>query len=125
MGNLRLRTAYGQAGIQPSNTAGLATITFTSPQFDGATVSGAKLGQIGNYSVKPEIQRETEFGFDADLFKDRLHIEGTKYNRHSTGALINVTLPSSSCGGIQTLNYGSVDNSGYEGLVNMRLLDTK
>src|SRR5205814_10206357 len=95
LGSFRLRSAYGAAGIQPNSTAGLARFGFFNPQVDGATVTAGSLVAVGNLTLKPETQKEFELGFDADLFRDRVHVEGTRYDRRSTDALVDASLASS------------------------------
>ena len=64
--------------------------------------------------LKPEVGREIETGFETDLF-DRLHIDFTYYNKHTTNELVaqNVA-PSSGFFGTQFQNLGQVNNYGTE-----------
>lgn len=85
--NLRLRTAYGQAGVQPTTTAALQfQSAFTAP-IGGTEQPALRLANIGNADLKPEVTTETEFGFDIGLFDSRVNIEATYFSKQSRDAL--------------------------------------
>ena len=78
------------------------------------------------FAIGCNLRVALEVGFDADLFRDRVHIEATRYDRRSTDALISIGLGTSTgITNLVTKNYGRVRNWGYEGLVNARLVDMK
>jgi TonB-linked SusC/RagA family outer membrane protein len=121
--SLRLRAAYGQSGVQPGPVDALASESLFPAFVDNASVNGAGLGAIGNRNLKPERQREFEFGADAEALDGRLSMALTAYDKRSTDALVSVPLPSSFGGGTQWANVGSVRNRGFEGTLTARILD--
>jgi TonB-linked SusC/RagA family outer membrane protein len=122
--SLRLRAAFGAAGVQPRSIDALARVTPITSFADGALTSGAVLTAIGNPDLKPERTREFEGGVDAELFGKRVRLEATYYNKLSTDALVNRPLPSS-VGILNRLeNLGSVSNRGWEGLLNAVIVES-
>ncbi len=109
---LKLRGAWGRAGLQPD--------VFSAIQTYAAAVGSGGLGGVtprnfGNENLKPEIGQETEAGFDAGLFGQRLGIEFTYYNKEIKDAIISAPLkPSRGFPGVQFLNIGSTRNRGIE-----------
>src|SRR5207247_9051835 len=113
---------YGGSGVQPGPTAARAIGTPITVQADGGAQAGATFTALGNPDLKPERQTEIETGFDAELFKGRVQLEATYYNRKSTDALINRPLAPSVGLAVRQENIGSVRNEGVEGLVSVRVL---
>jgi TonB-linked SusC/RagA family outer membrane protein len=122
---LRLRAAYGQAGVQPDATSRF-NVESTAPVFvGGVTTLGASLTQLGNNNLRPERQEELEGGADAEWFGGRVHLEGTYYVKKSSDALVNEALPTSVGAFTEQVNIGSVLNLGYEALLTVRALDNR
>lgn len=115
---LRLRTSYGQAGLQPGATAALAflqPLTYPSVTVSGAELPGLTLQSLGNSELKPEITTEFEGGVDVGLFKNRLNVELTGFNKTSRDQIFNRPLPPSfGAGNTQTVNIAKVVNAGVE-----------
>jgi TonB-linked SusC/RagA family outer membrane protein len=109
---LRLRGAWGRAGLQPD--------VFSAIQTFVAAVGAGGLGGVtprnfGNADLKPEIGEETEVGVDAGLFNQRLGVELTFYNKDIKDAIISAPLrPSRGFPGVQFLNIGKTRNRGVE-----------
>ncbi len=122
--SLRVRAARGEAATQPGVTDALqyfGTATVTDQAVD---VPALIFSALGNTALRPERVRELEFGVDATLFKDRLSVELTGYDRRSRDGLLFRTLPPSTGGPATRLeNIAQVQNRGFEALVNMRLID--
>jgi TonB-linked SusC/RagA family outer membrane protein len=109
---LRLRAAYGQSGQQPQSFAALQTYT---PTTGPAGAPALTPGSVGNPDLGPERGEELELGFDGGLFRDRLGIEFTYYNKRTEGAiLLRQNAPSSGFAGTQFVNAGLVTNRGIE-----------
>ncbi|MFN0178614.1 MAG: SusC/RagA family TonB-linked outer membrane protein [Gemmatimonadales bacterium] len=109
---LKLRGAWGKAGLQPD--------VFSAIQTYGAAVGSLGLGGVtprnfGNPDLKPEVGVETEVGFDAGLFDQKLGVEFTFYNKDISDAIISAPLkPSRGFPGVQFLNIGKTRNRGIE-----------
>jgi len=123
--SLRLRAAFGASGVQPSSVAALETLRPISGLVDGTVQSGLLQATLGNRHFKPERQEEFESGLDAEVFGSRVRLEGTYYHRLSHDALVNGTLgPSTGVTG-QFINIGSVLNTGWEGALEVRVIDSR
>ena len=128
--SVRLRSAYGASGVQPTP---LATVSrsqlFTGVVgATGTATSAASPLAVGNPDLKPERQAELEGGADIDVLGGRVRLELTGYNRESSDALINQPLPFSyglGTGAAIQLNVGRVRNRGVEGLVSFRAIEAE
>jgi TonB-linked SusC/RagA family outer membrane protein len=105
---LRLRSAYGESGRQPTAFSALRTF---------APVTGASAitpGSIGNPDLKPERGKEIEMGVEANLW-NRLDLNFTYFNKHTYDAILNQAVaPSSGFSASRPMNLGRVDNHGFE-----------
>jgi TonB-linked SusC/RagA family outer membrane protein len=114
---LRLRAAYGQAGVQPGIGDRLRLFTQQQVWVDSGLVTTTTLNTLGNSELKPERSKEFEGGFDADMFNDRLSLGFSGYQQTRFDALIAVPVPPSVYGqNITTVlkNVGVIRNTGLE-----------
>jgi TonB-dependent SusC/RagA subfamily outer membrane receptor len=125
LSGLRLRAAYGEAGVQPPPTAKVSQESYTTGVVDGQPTQGIILSAIGNPNIKPERQAEFETGVDLDAIRNRAHVEFTYYDKHSSDAIVQTPGPTSIGGYSIAENVGSVRNWGYEGLVSVTVLDSR
>jgi TonB-linked SusC/RagA family outer membrane protein len=117
--SLKLRAAYGESGRQPA--AFTALRTYSPAQGPGGT-SAVTPNTIGNPDLKPERGKETELGFDGQLF-GRLGLDFTYYSKHTQDVIISQAIaPSSGFAGNQFANLGRVDNSGIELLATLQAI---
>ncbi len=113
---LRLRAAYGGSGQQPG-------------AFDATRTYGALGGFLtpisyGNPDLGPERSLETELGFEASLWDDRLGLDVTYFNGVTKDAILSrLAPPSAGFPGLQLFNAGQVDRSGLEWLVRYQALN--
>ncbi|MGH7664492.1 MAG: SusC/RagA family TonB-linked outer membrane protein [Gemmatimonadaceae bacterium] len=120
--SLRLRAAYGQTGGQPP---GVYTRfdNYVDVAFSG--LAGLIPSSIaGNANLKPERQREYEFGFDLGMFEDRAQLEFTYYDKKTTDLVLGVPLPPSRGFQLQFQNIGELSNKGVEVALNTVNLST-
>ena len=119
----KLRTSYGEVGVQPSryNTSN----TYVSPSFgdsyggdldltlygNGAFVPAASRG---NSSLKPERKKEMEFGIDLRFLQDRLRLSGTYFNNKTEDVLLD--FPVANATGYSSIyaNGAEIQNKGIE-----------
>lgn len=119
---LRVRAAYGQAGVQPG-PADRLRLYQTRPGWYEFPTDQTELTSVGNVNLKPERSEEFEGGIDADLFGDKITLELTAYSKTRKDALVPVTLPPSVNGGGTTLvNIGRVRNRGFEIAIGTNLI---
>ncbi len=122
--SLRLRGAYGKAGQRPGFRSADFFFTPVAVNVTGVDVPGFTIGGPGNPALKPEVSAEFEGGFDLGLFKDRVSVEYTKYDKRTQDALVSVVLaPSLGVGNSRFINVGQVRNRGDELLVRANILN--
>jgi TonB-linked SusC/RagA family outer membrane protein len=128
---LRLRAAYGAAGVNPGSTAALDTYSAETVNIAGSGTTGTDspgllASQIGNPELKPETSTEFETGFETRLFSDRVNLDFTFYHKKTKDALINqVIAPSSGASDLSVLrNLGSIQNRGFELTLNTTILQS-
>lgn len=119
----RLRGALGYAGNQPP--VGSAYSRF--PRY-GQAVNINRSGLVhlsnpGNPNLKPERQREFEFGFDAGLLSDRIGVAFTYYNQYVEDLLLTRPFPPSTGYGSVLDNVGELSNRGIELQIDTRNID--
>jgi TonB-linked SusC/RagA family outer membrane protein len=73
--------------------------------------------QLGTADIKPERQREYEFGADVGLWNDRIGLEFTYYNQHITDLLLFRSLAPTTGFLSRLENVGTLDNKGFEVLL--------
>jgi TonB-dependent SusC/RagA subfamily outer membrane receptor len=122
---LRLRAAYGQAGVQPIATTRAKLYAATRGNVDGVDVIGAVATSPGNPDVRPERTSELEGGADIQLWRGRLTSSATIYDKVSRDALVRLTLPASLGQGSYQANVGSVRNRGLEAQISAQLINTR
>ncbi len=112
---VKIRAAIGQSGNRPNY--GNRDVTVGSGGVIGGLSSLAATTNLGNPAIKPEVMNETEFGFDATFWKQRVAVEATKYQRKIKDLLLTFPLPASSGLVSQIINGGSLSTNGFEGAI--------
>lgn len=122
--SLRLRAATGKSGQKPNFRDAITFYNSQTVTVGGTDVAGIVVGGTGNPNLRPERSRETELGFDAGFFGERIGFEFTHYKKKTDDLLIAVPLPPSL--GLTTTqfkNLGTVKNSGNEYVLNAKVVD--
>jgi TonB-linked SusC/RagA family outer membrane protein len=113
---LRLRAAYGTTGRAPPPGAALQTYANAPFVFNNGT-QGAGVVPLnpGNGDLRAERGTELESGFDAGLFRDRVSLEATYFDKVTRDLLIQrPTAPSLGFTQNPFVNLGRVSNRGVE-----------
>ncbi|TGE25889.1 TonB-dependent receptor [Hymenobacter aquaticus] len=117
--NLKVRASYGENGNQEIGNYARFTTYGSGAGYQGSGGSiagGISPERIGNADVSWERTKQTNFGVDVSLLRDKLNFTADLYQKRSTDLLFEVPLPLSS--GAQTLNIiqnlGEVENKGLE-----------
>ena len=93
----RLRSAYGQSGVQPGATDGLRRFSTTTVAVANIDTPGLIESSLGNPNLKPETSGEFEGGFETRVWGNRANIDFTYYNKKTKDALISLPIaPSAS-----------------------------
>jgi TonB-linked SusC/RagA family outer membrane protein len=109
---LRLRAAYGQTGGQPPGEY-LNQVTYTNVLYGGRP--GLRPPTLApNPNLKPERQREYEFGADAGFLDDRVALELTYYDKVTSDLVLSIPLAPTSGFSSQFVNVGELSNRGLE-----------
>jgi TonB-dependent SusC/RagA subfamily outer membrane receptor len=120
--NLKLRAAIGQAGKFPGAFDQFQTFNAQSVLND---LAGVTPFNPGNADLKPETTTETELGFDAGFFQDRVGVTFTYYHAKTKDALLNVSRPPSLGFPQPRLeNAGVIENRGWEATLNVTPLNS-
>ncbi|MFL5613317.1 MAG: SusC/RagA family TonB-linked outer membrane protein [Gemmatimonadaceae bacterium] len=126
LSQLRLRTAYGQAGQRPGFRQAETYLNASAVAQGAQEVGGVIIGGTGNLDLAPEVSAEEEVGFDASLFNNKLSLAYTFYHKTTRDALIARTLsPSLGLSIQQYVNLGKVENQGNELSATATALDRK
>ncbi len=121
---VRLRGAYGQSGQRPAFRQAETYLNSAAVAQGSSETAGVVIGGTGNSTLKPEISIETEGGFDASFFNNRLGLQYTYYHKVTRDALIAAVLaPSLGVSTQQYVNLGKVLNAGNELTLNVTPLD--
>ena len=125
MNRLRLRSAYGKAGVQPGTVAALQFLQAATYPTESGETPGLRLTSIGNVDLKPEVTTEIEGGVDVGFLDDRVNLELTAFQKQSKDALFNRPLPPSfGAGATQWQNLAKVQNRGFEAAVDASIIRT-
>jgi len=127
LSTFRVRGAWGTTGRSPGSTAALQTYSKSPYLTDAGVIQpGVSPGSPGNPDLKPERGVETEGGFDAGFFHDRLGFDLTYFNKLSKDLLLSLPLaPSSGFSSAPLVNIGEVQNKGFEMSLRATPVDVK
>jgi TonB-linked SusC/RagA family outer membrane protein len=109
--SLRLRAAIGRSGRQPGAFDQFTTFT----ALPSATGGGLIPLNLGNPDLRPEVSTEWEVGGELGLFRDRVSVTVTNWNRRVDDALVQKLFAGS--GGFtasQLTNVGQLLGRGWE-----------
>lgn len=122
--SFKLRAAWGQSG----NLTAIGVFdrfTNYSPVIYGGSAGSVSPAQLGNPLIKPERQTELELGTDISMFKDRLSLEFTYFNKDVKDLILNRTLAPSTGFNNRFLNIGTMTNKGFEIMIKGVPIQTK
>ena len=119
----KIRASYGQSGNRPNY--GFRDITISSGGVIGGAGSLVASGTVGNPKLKPEVMNELEFGFDGALFRGRVAIEASRYERIIKDLLVNYPLALSSGLSTQQINGGQMSTRGVEAGITVVPISTR
>jgi TonB-dependent starch-binding outer membrane protein SusC len=119
---LKLRTSYGMTG-----NAGIGNFGHLGLYGVGNynSVSGLVPTQIRNPNLGWESTQQVDFGVDYGFFKNRISGEIDYYIKKTKDLLLDVPVPATSGYSTQIQNIGSVQNKGFEFIINTNNLTGK
>ncbi len=77
-----------------------------------------------NANLKPELTSEIETGLDLRLFRDKLGVNFTYYNRNTTNQIWNINIPAETGFSQKVVNGGDIQNSGIELALSFNMLNS-
>ncbi|SFD77488.1 iron complex outermembrane recepter protein [Chitinophaga sp. CF118] len=115
----KLRASYGLVGNHPSiYQANVAYnqygVTYNSSNILYQQANGS---QFGNNNLKSEQKRETEFGIETRLLKDKISLDVSYYNNKVNRQILYISTAPSIGSTSALLNAGSISNYGYEAAI--------
>lgn len=120
----KLRGSWGESGKQPSTNSSLALLTPVSVPIADQEILGVTANRPGNDTLKPELDKEIEVGFDASVLKGRLGASFTWYRQTTKNAVVNRPLqPSLGFPNNAIVNVGAMTNTGVEASLDAVALD--
>lgn len=120
--NIKIRAAYGEAGNFPAYGSKFTALAVSNIEgLPGSAVST----QRGEAGIQPERQTELEAGIDFSIFKGRLGMEFTFYNKKVFDFLLQDRVSASSGFSTQWVNAGDLRNRGIEIGLNAIPVSTK
>lgn len=109
----KLRIAYGESG----NLTGIGAYSRFNAYSSNSFLSRTSLtssGTLANTNVKPERQKELEFGIELGFLRNRLNLQANIYNKKVDDLLINRLIAPTNGFGSLLDNFGSLENKGFE-----------
>jgi len=109
---VKFRASYGRSGNRPN--FGVRDVTISSGGVIAGQGSLVASTTVGNPAVRPEVMNEFEAGVDGALFKGRVALEATRYQRVIKDLLVNYPLAPSTGLTQKTINGGQMSTRGFE-----------
>lgn len=119
--DLKLRAIYGQTGND--EIGDYQWFGLYSGGFNYGGESGTAPTQLPNPDLKWETTTQTGIGFDLSLLKDRISFAFDLYYNKTEDLLLDRPLPPSTGFTSVTANIGTLDNKGYELVLNTVNID--
>ncbi|WP_298551333.1 TonB-dependent receptor [uncultured Algibacter sp.] len=117
--DLKLRASWGKSGNQAiDNFSTLATYTSANTTLNGSEVPGLTIDRPANPDLKWETTSSFDIALEASLFGGKIFTEFNYYYKKTEDLLLDVTIPRQTGFESQLQNVGSLENQGWELLVN-------
>jgi hypothetical protein len=121
--NLKLRTSYGITGNQGIPTfATLPRLGTLQGIINDTEYTGVVQGTLSNPNLRWETTAQFDVGLEAGFLKNRLNLELDFYHKKTTDLLFDVEVPYFTGFQSQLRNIGSLQNFGYEALVDAKII---
>ncbi len=114
LGDSKLRLSYGQTGNQAiGDYESVRTYVFGSNYYGGQ--SGVNTNNVlGNPDIKWETTEQANAGLDLSMLKGRISLTADYYDKKTNDLLYTTNMPSELGYGQQKVNFGSIQNRGFE-----------
>jgi TonB-linked SusC/RagA family outer membrane protein len=115
----KLRGSFAQVGNDTDPYQLSTTYAFSQGGGAGFINRGSTLPET---NLKPEITTSKEVGLDIRFFQNRVGLDLTFYRSNSKNQLLTVPMPIASGYNNRFINAGNIQNTGYEGTLNLKPL---
>lgn len=126
---MKFRLGYGSSAGFPDpykTRIGLIARTSAFLQTDGTVINTlAPRNELGNQNLKPELVKETEFGFEGKFFNNRIGVDLSIYSKISTDLIIDRPLDPATGYDTTADNIAEVSNKGIELGLNLAVFKSK
>jgi TonB-dependent SusC/RagA subfamily outer membrane receptor len=120
--SLRLRTAFGVSGRQPTSGA-RSTYSPSTNQISATSVAvGVRPRDTGNPDLRPEKSQELEIGADAGFLNERLGVKLTYFHKKGIDQILALPVPGSLGSNGPDVNVGALLNTGFEVEADARII---
>ena len=113
---LKLRASYGITGN--AEIGNFPQLGLAQGDAGYVGVPGQRPAQLANPDLKWETTKQSDFGIDFGLFKNRVSGELDYYNKVTTDLLLEVNVPATTGFTRQFKNVGRLTNKGFEVVLN-------
>ncbi len=120
----KLRVGYARVGNDAAPHNGEAIFGLSAAGFLGQPTA-SRGGRVFDPELTPEFTTELEIGSDIRLFKQRVDLEVTWYDKRTTDLIYPITLPRTSGYSEYFTNLGEIRNTGWEVALNVTPLIAK
>lgn len=113
----KFRIGYAEVGndTDPYNLQTVYNLQTAYRNNAGTVFYKATLGDIlKTPELKPEESREFETGLEVQLFKNRISLDLTYYDKNSVNQIVSQRIPSSTGFSNKVVNAGRINNKGFE-----------
>ncbi len=120
----KLRIAYGESG----NLTGIGAYQRFNSYSSNSFISRSALSSgstLSNPDVKPERQKELEFGIELGFLANRINFTANVYNKKVDDLLINRFIAPTNGFSSYLNNFGSLENKGFELMLSGTPVQTK
>ena len=126
---LKIRGSYATSAGFPGPYRTRPVLSALTSQFTDANGNVINTNSnnffFSNPDLKPELHKETEFGIEANLWKNRIDLETNVYFRDSENQILNKRLDASTGYASTLINAGGIETKGFELNLGLKLLKSK
>ncbi|WP_394970290.1 SusC/RagA family TonB-linked outer membrane protein [uncultured Croceitalea sp.] len=113
---LKVRASYGTSATFPTGYPTINVIQQNTQIFDNGT--SVTTNQVDNFranpDLKPELLEELEFGFETKLWKNRISLDFTYFDRRTNDLIVREPLAPATGFSFTQSNIGEIQNEGIE-----------
>jgi len=119
----KLRGGYSKVGTVNSSPYSIYNTFTSTPGFPYGNTGGLELGTtLNNANLKPELSKDIEIGADLGFFNNRINLNATYYNSHTTDQTLSIITTPAIGYNKSLINVGEVQNKGYEFKLDLQVL---